>query len=87
MSSSGKVASAAPRLRSQRTVSELQSDTKRGLSFEDFKAYRNRCMEPKKYLDPDHYFYDFNLQSHNANAEQVEQLKKKRMESETPKLR
>ena len=42
---------------------------KRGLSFDDFKAYKARCLEPQKYLDSNHYFYDFDLTNHNNNSE------------------
>ena len=31
-------------------------------------------MDPHNNLDPDHYFYDFNLTSHNANADQMEKV-------------
>ena len=73
--------------RAKNSVSELgKSSGRRGLSFEDFVKYKNRCLDPKNQLDSDHYFYNFNLQIHNANADQVESLRQKRIESETPKL-
>ena len=67
-------------------MSEKTSERKKGLSFEDFVAYKKRCLEPNTYLDEDHYFYDFDLKAHNANAEQMEKLaEKKRIEAATPK--
>ena len=55
---------------------------KRGLTFDDFVAYKARCLDPKTKLEPDHYFYNFDLKSHNANAEQVENVaERKRIES------
>ena len=75
------------KLRSQRTVSELAKSDKKGLSFEDFVSYKKRCLEPEKFLDQDHYFWNFDLKSHNANAEQVEKVaERKRLEAEGPKL-
>ncbi len=73
-------------LRQQRTISEQHTERKKGLSFEDFIAYKKRCLEPNVHLDEDHFFYDFDLKAHNANAEQMINLaEKKRIEAETPK--
>ena len=50
--------------------SERKSGTEsRGLSFDDFKAYKARCLEPKKHLDNNHYFYNFDLSNHNTISE------------------
>ena len=75
------------KLRSQRTVSEMAPARRKGLNFDDFVAYKKRCLEPEKYLDEDHFFWNFDLKSHNANAEQVEKVaERKRIENETPKI-
>ena len=59
---------------------------KRGLTFDDFVAYKARCLDPRNKLEPDHYFYNFDLKSHNANADQVDKVaERKRIESETTK--
>ena len=50
-------------------MSEQHSSRKRGLTFEEFKAYKKRCLDPQIHLDTDHYFYGFDLKAHNANAE------------------
>ena len=84
---SNRAESVKNKLRSQRTMSEKPPARQKGLSFEDFVAYKKRCIEPEKHLDEDHYFWNFDLKSHNANAEQVEKVaERKRIESETPKL-
>ena len=74
------------KMRSQQSMSDASKVSRpRGLSFDEFKAYRSRCLEPEKYLDEDHYFRNFDLKSHNANAEQLEKVAEaKRIEASTP---
>ena len=75
------------KLRSQRTMSEMAPVKNKGLSFDEFVTYKKRCLEPEKYLDQDHYFWNFDLKSHNANAEQVEKVaERKRLAAEEPQL-
>lgn len=66
-------------------MSEKAPTRQKGLSFEDFVAYKKRCLEPEKHLNKEHYFWNFDLKSHNANAEQVEKVaEKNRIDSEKP---
>ena len=65
-------------------MSEMSSVRKSGLSFDEFVAYKSRCMDPKSELDPDHYFHNFDLEAHNANAKQVIKIaEQKRIEAES----
>jgi hypothetical protein len=52
--------SAGRRQQEQPSTSEAVTRKKevRSLTFEDFKNYKARCTEPKKYLPPTHYFYN-----------------------------
>ena len=43
-----------------------------GLTFDQFVAYKDRCANYSEKLEPDHYFYGFNLKAHNIHAEQQE---------------
>ena len=55
----------------------------RGLTFEQFSAYKDRCLNYEDNLDPDHYFYDFDLKEHNSHAEQHDKIsEKRRLEAE-----
>ena len=72
---------------SQRTGAESQSKKAGGFSFEQFLEYKKYCADPER-LHPQHLYYDFDLQSHNANAEQIEKIAQRREdELNTPQPR
>ena len=63
----------------KRAASDTGEIRKRGpMSFEDYLAHKKRCVENK--VPVGHYFHNFNLEAHNANANQIEKIIAKREE-------